>query len=83
MLQIAPDTEHLARKVAARLGRKPEDVIRTAIEREAKALGVTGEPAERKRITATEILEFGKRAAARPVLDSRSPQEIVDDINAL
>lgn len=83
MLQIAHDTEQLARKVAARLGRKPEDVIRAAIEREAKALGVTDEAPAHKRMTAAEILEFGKRAAARPVLDPRSPQEIVDDINAL
>lgn len=83
MLQIAHDTEQLARKVAARLGRRPEDVIHAAVEREAKALGVTDDQTARKRVTATEILEFGKRAAARPILDPRSPQEIVDDINAL
>ncbi len=83
MLQIAHDTEQLARKVAARLGRKPEDIIRAAVEREARALGVIEEPPARKITTTADILAFGRRATARPVLDPRSPQQIADDINAL
>lgn len=83
MLQIAPDTEQLARKVAARLGRKPEDVIRAAIEREAKALGVTDEALARKRMTVEEMLAMGRKVAAMPVLDPRSPQEIADDLNEI
>lgn len=47
MLQLTRDTEQLARRVAARVGRKPEDVIHAAIEREAKALGLTDEPPAR------------------------------------
>ena len=55
MLQIAHDTEQLARKVAARLGRKPEDVIRAAVEREAKALGVADDQPARKRMTVEDM----------------------------
>lgn len=81
MLQLSPDTERLARLMAARVGRKPEDVIRTALEREANALGVADEPPPRKRMTAAEMLALGREVAAMPVLDPRSPQEIADDLN--
>ncbi|WP_245472314.1 type II toxin-antitoxin system VapB family antitoxin [Rhizobium jaguaris] len=83
MLQLTYDTEQLARRVAARLGRKPEDLIRAALEREAKALGVSDELPAKRRMTATEMLAFGRKVAARPVLDPRTPQEIADDLNAL
>jgi antitoxin VapB len=82
MLQLPQDTEQLVRLMAAKSGRTAEDVIRTALEREAKALGVSDRSAMR-RMTAAEMLTFGKKVAARPVLDPRSPQEIADDLNAL
>ena len=40
MLQLTHDTEQLARKIAARVGRSPDDIIRAALEREAQSLGV-------------------------------------------
>lgn len=83
MLRLTHDTEQLARRVAARVGRKPEDLIRAALEREAKALGVSDELSAKRRMTAAEMLAFGKNVAARPVLDPRSPQEIADDLTAL
>ena len=39
MLQLCDETERLAGMIAARIGGKPEEVIRAALEREAKALG--------------------------------------------
>ncbi len=83
MLQLTPDTEKLARQVAARVGRNPEDLIRDALEREAKALGIANETPTRKRMTAAEMLAFGERMTALPLLDPRSPQEIADDLNEL
>lgn len=80
MLHLSRDTEQLARRVAARVGREPEDIIRTALEREAKALGVDDEPV-RKRMTAAEMLAVGRKVAAMPVLDPRSPKEIAHDLN--
>ena len=82
MLLLTPETEQLARRVAARLGRKPEDLIRFAIDREAKVLGVVYKPPARQKITVADIMEFGEKAGARPILDPRSPQEIADDISA-
>lgn len=84
MLHLSEDTERLARRVAVLSGCEPEDLIRSALEREAKALGVADKPEhKRRRPTVEEILEFGKRAAKRPVLDPRSPKEISDDLNEI
>ena len=83
MLQLTQDTEKLARRVAARVGRKPEEVIRTVLEREAKALGVTEERPAKRRMTAAEMLALGREIAALPVLDPRSTKEIADDLNKL
>ena len=65
MLQLCNETERLAGMSAARIGGKPEDVIRAALEREAKALGVTDAPTK-SILTVAEILTFGARAARRP-----------------
>lgn len=83
MLQLTPDTEQLARRLAARVGRTPEDLVRDAIERQAKALGVADEPPARKRMTVEEMLAMGEKVRALPLLDPRSPQEIMDDLNEL
>lgn len=85
MLQLTPGTEQLARRVASRLGREPDDLIRAALEREAEVLGIanTDEPTVRRRMTAAEMLAFGRKVAARPILDPRSPQEIADDLNGI
>lgn len=83
MLQLTPDTEQLARRLAARVGRAPEDLIRAAIEREAKALGLSDEPPARRRMTADEMVAYGRKVAAMPILDPRSPGEIADDLNEL
>ncbi|PDV89189.1 hypothetical protein CO652_06020 [Rhizobium sp. H4] len=81
MLQVPQETERLARLVADRTGRSAEDVVRIAIEREAITFGVLDKP--KHRMTAEEMLAFGERIAAMLVLDPRSPQEIMDDLNAI
>lgn len=84
ILHFAQDTEELARKVAARLGRKPEDVIRTAVEHEAR----TGSVMPWKRssqapsvATKEEFFarldEIALRSAARPIVDPRSDDELI------
>lgn len=66
MLQLTPDTEQLARRLAARLGREPDDLIRAALGIEADELPV------RRRMTVAEMQAFGRRVAARPMLDPRN-----------
>jgi antitoxin VapB len=81
MLQLTQETEQLARTVATRLGREPQDCIRLALERQALAFSAADEPPAKRRMTAAEMLAFGKKVAALPILDPRSPQEIADDLN--
>ena len=37
----------------------------------------------RRRMTIDEMLAFGSEIAAMPILDRRSPNETMDDLNAL
>lgn len=84
MLQLTPEIEQLARKVAARLGRRPEDVIRTAIEHEARAGRILPwrRPDREPSIGTKEeffarLDEIALRSAARQVVDPRSDDEII------
>ncbi len=60
-----------------------EDAIRQAAD--VRAHGSEGEPGQRprRRMTAKEISAVGAEIAAMPILDPRSPQEIMDDLNEL
>jgi antitoxin VapB len=81
MLQLTHDTEQLARKVAARVGRRPDDLIRAALEREAAALGVSTDLPVRNRMTVEQMMAVGEKVSALPLLDPSSPKEILDDLN--
>jgi antitoxin VapB len=79
MLQLTQETERLARLMAARSGRSAEDVIRTALEREARALGMSDDQRLRRQ-TVAQILAVGAEIATLPVLDPRTPREIMEDL---
>ena len=81
MLRLTLETEQLARKVAARVGRRPEELIRAALEREAKALGVYTDQPGKQRMTVEQMIALGKKVTALPLLDPRSPKEIMDELN--
>jgi len=90
MLQLSQETEALARRLAAAQRLSVEDAIRQALEDRARAAGIA--PELRKRKDASPEAVAARRArlgrlvaeiAAMPVLDPRSAQEIVDDLNAL
>lgn len=83
MLQLTHDTEQLARKVAAHVGRRPEELIRAALEREAKELGVFTEQPAKRRMTVEQMVALGRKVSSLPLLDPRSPKEILDDLNEL
>jgi antitoxin VapB len=90
VIHLSPQTEALARKLAATRGISMEDAIKRAIEQSAREAGVMAEP-EQRRDLSPEAIE-ARRAridriveeiAALPVLDQRAPREIMDDLNAL
>ena len=85
MLEIAEETEKLIQLVAEKTGMTPEDIVREAIEARARAAGVVP---RRSKLSRDEFIA-GMRAiaescAALPVLDARSPDEIIGyDVHGL
>ena len=84
MLVLLPETERLAKRLAAMQGVAVDEAVKRAIESSARAAGVTVEPGRpRRRLSVDQMLAVGSEIAAMPVLDPRSPREIMDDLNAL
>ena len=81
MIHLSPETEALARRLAAAQRLSLEDAIKLAIEEKAFAAGVATK-ASRQRMSVEKMLAFGAEIAAMPLLDRRSPREIMDDLNA-
>lgn len=67
MLQLKDETERLARKLAADIGQRPDDFIRSLLMREAKALGVDADVSPKPRMTVAQMLVLGKKTAALPL----------------
>jgi hypothetical protein len=83
MVEITDDIEKLVRVVARKTGRTPEQVVRDAVEASARALGVFDpvSPASDRDSVIAAANAVVARSCARPVLDARSPDEIlgIDD----
>jgi antitoxin VapB len=90
MINLSQETEALARRLAEAQSVTIDDAIRQALEAQAHATGVVPEPG-RPRDRSPEAVaarrarmdQMVREIAAMPILDRRSPNEIVDDINAL
>jgi antitoxin VapB len=79
MIKLSEDVETLARRVAAAERTSVEDTIRWALEDRAGAKGVSLVAG----MTAEQMVALGAESVAMPLLDSRSPREIMDDLSAL
>jgi antitoxin VapB len=90
MINLSQDTEALAQKLAAAQSLPVDDAIRQALEAWARVAGVLQEP-QRRRDQSPAAVAARKASvdrivaelAAMPILDPRSPREIMDDLNAL
>lgn len=84
MLPADPDTELLARKLAEATGKPLPTVVREAIAAKAEAAGVSLR--HHARLSGQDLIDrvtaISDRCASLPVLDPRSPDEIVgyDDL---
>ncbi|MFI5011373.1 MAG: type II toxin-antitoxin system VapB family antitoxin [Hyphomicrobiales bacterium] len=77
---LNPETERLARRVAARSGKTLDEVLKEGVETVAYIAGVAlaeeaGRPPRADIVRAREI---AKRVASRPLLDPRPPREILE-----
>ena len=89
MINLSQEIEILAQRLAQAQRLTVEDTIRMALEDKARAEGVILEP--RARDQSPEAVaarrartdKFVATLAAQPILDPRSPREIMDDLNAL
>jgi antitoxin VapB len=78
MLDLAPETETLARLLAAKTGTTPEAVVHDAVAAKARDAGVAAlAPLEKKKATLDEIMAIARHCAALPILDHRSADEIL------
>ena len=90
MIKLSQETEALAARIAAAYKLPVDDAVRQALEAWAQAAELLQEP-QRFRNQSTVAVARRKAGidravadlAAMPVLDARSPNEIMDDLNAL
>jgi antitoxin VapB len=83
MINLSRETEALAERLAAAQRLSVEAVIQRALETQARVAGIEQELTPRRRMTVEQMLAFGAEIAAMPILDPRSSNEIMDDLNSL
>lgn len=82
MINLSQETEALAQRLAAAQRLSVEAAIRQALLTQARAAGIEQETS-RRRMTVEQMLALGAEIAAMPLLDQRSPNAIMDDLNSL
>jgi antitoxin VapB len=91
MIELSQEIEALARRLAAAQSVSVEDAVRQALEAHAQAAGIIVPGPSRPReqspeasaVRRTRIDKIIREIAAMPILDRRSPSEIMDDLNAV
>jgi antitoxin VapB len=84
MINLSHETETLAKRLAEAQRLPVDEAIRRALEQQASATGLATKTTRpvRRRMSIEEMLAVGDEIAAMPLIDRRSPQEIMDDLNA-
>ena len=89
MINLPQEIEALARRIARVKRLTVEDAIRMALEDKARAEGILPEPRRRDRSAEAVAArrsrtdELVATLAALPILDPRTPREIMDDLDTL
>ena len=90
MITLSQETEALAQRLAAAQSLPVDDTIRQALEAWARVAGVLREPQRRRDQSGAAVAarkasvdRIVAEIAAMPIRDSRSPRDIMDDLNAL
>jgi hypothetical protein len=77
MLVLSPETEALIRAKATQAGKTPDQVICDALA-DAGNRGSRAGAGPRKKASLADIIAIMERSAARPLLDPRNADEIID-----
>jgi antitoxin VapB len=90
MIELSLETEALARRLAAAQGISIEEAIKLALEQKAREAGLVSGPSRRRDGSAKAVAarkagldETADDIARMPVLDPRTPGDIMDDLNTL
>jgi antitoxin VapB len=80
MITLPAEIERLARLVAVQSGKTPEDVLKEAVENQARLVGITVAEVLKPSsgIDMDRVRQITRRVASKPLLDSRPPKEILD-----
>jgi len=80
MIMLPVEIERLARLVAGHSGKTPEDVLKEALENQARLVGISMVEVlnARNRIDMARVRQITRRVASKPLVDSRPPKEILD-----
>ncbi len=83
MIRLSEETETLAKRIAGAQRVSVDTAVRDALEQLAKSrhIEIGATQPERRRMSIEEMLAVGDEIAAMPLLDTRSPYEIMDDLN--
>lgn len=90
MIHLSPETVALAERLAAARGISVEEAVKLALEESAHGAGFAVSRAKQRDLSPAAIAArkmqlqaFARMVSEMPVLDPRSPREIMDDLNAL
>ena len=90
MINLPQETEALARRLALAKRLSVEEVIRLALEEKGRTEGIAPESGHLRDRSPEAVAARRARTdrlvaalAAMPVLDRRSPRDIMDDLNAV
>jgi antitoxin VapB len=81
VITLPAETERLVRLMAAHRGKTPEDVLKEAVETQARLVGISMSEALGLggRIDMDRVRQIVERVASKPLLDPRPPEEILDE----
>ena len=82
MIAVTPETEELVRRLAEQRGKTPEQVLKEAVEMQARLVGVPLDETVRppRPIDMERVRRITRRVVSRPLLDRRTPKDILDEV---
>jgi hypothetical protein len=75
-MTIPTEVEQLARLVAVKTGKTPDDILKEAVEARARAAGVAP-PTKQRAFDEVRVKAIIARVSALPLLDDRSADDII------